>query len=120
MTLDQNHLGLSFVEVNLHKVSAAVASVQGLDQNARRVSFKNALETVYVDVQADKMALGALFMLVVGNIQFHKLIQASEPIAKRGVFNAFFIRYDVVVERFQPRDRVDHEVSVARDVADWV
>lgn len=43
---------------------------------------------------------------VVWNVKFHELIEASEAVAKRGVFDSLFIRDNIIVECFEASYRV--------------
>lgn len=118
--LNLNDFLLSFVEVDLSEIPSFVTSVQRLDKYSRTIPFKNPLEPVNIDLKVKQMLLGGLLLGVIGDVQLHELIQASEPVAKRSIFNPFFVSNGVVVQSQQRLYRVHQEMSVARNRAHWV
>ena len=59
-------------------------------------------------------------MTVVRDVELHELIQPSEPVAERGIFNPLLIGDYEVVKGLQTSDRVYHKVPVARNGADRI
>ena len=66
------------------------------------------------------MLFGRSFVGVVWNVKFHEFVQPTESVAKRCIFNSFFICNHVVVECFQTINRVNEEVTIAGDLAHWI
>ena len=53
-------------------------------------------------------------------MQFHVLIERSEPVAKWSILNPLLICDNESIERFQTRNAVYDKVSVPRDGADRI
>ena len=70
------------IEVYLDVVSRPITSVETLYEYTRRISLKNSSETIYIDLEVEKMLLSTLFFSVVRNVEFHELIETSEPVAE--------------------------------------
>ena len=66
------------------------------------------------------MLLSTSLVTVVWDVELHELVQASESVAERGVFNPFFVSDYEVVKRFEAGNRVNHEVPVARNGTDRI
>lgn len=80
--LDFYDLLSPLIEVYLDVVSRPISSVETLDEYTRRIPLKNSSETIYVDLKVKKMLLSTLFFGVVRNVEFHELIETSEPVAE--------------------------------------
>ena len=97
-----------------------MSSKQTLDQNTRTVPLETSFQSVDVYFQIELVLVCAWLVAVVRYVPAHILIHASEPIAKGCIFNPLFISDDILVKCFESRYAVDHEMSVARNVAEWV
>ena len=118
--LDLYDLLSTLIEVDLHVVARSVATIQRLDQDGGTVSLEDAAQSVDVDLKIEQVLFGTFFLRVIGYVQFHELVEASEPVTERRVFNALFISDHKVVESHQRLNRVHQEVTVARNRADRV
>lgn len=110
----------TLVVVDLLVVTRTVPAVQTLNQNAGRVAFEYAFEPVHVDLKVKQVLLGRSFVQIVGDVEFHVLVQGPEAVAKARIFNPLLVGYHEVVKGSQTRNAVDKEVSVARDRTDGV
>lgn len=110
----------SLVKVNLNDVSGPVTSVQTLNQDRRRVSFKDSAKTVDVYFQVEDVLLSRLLSGVVRNVEFHEFVQTSESVPKACVFDSFFVSDDETVQSQQVLDAVDQVMPVAWNAADRV
>lgn len=66
------------------------------------------------------MLLCARFVTIICDVPLHILVETSEAVTKRGIFNPLFISDHIVVESLETWDRVYDEVTVTRNGAHWV
>jgi hypothetical protein len=88
----------SLVEVDLDVVPGPVAPVEALNEDARAVSLKDTPESVNIDLKIEQMLFCGLFLGVIRNVELHELVETSESISKRSIFNSFLVSYHKVVE----------------------
>jgi len=118
--LNFNNLLSSFVEVDLDIIPGSVTSIQTLYENTRTVSLEDSPEPVYIYFQIEQMLFSRFFFGVVGNVEFHELVETSKSIAKRCIFNSFFVGYNKIIKGEQSGNTIDQEMSVTWDATYWV
>ena len=72
-------------------MARSVTSIQTLNQNRRRVTFKYTLQSVYINIQTNQVTLSALQLGVVGDVQLHELVKSSESVSETRIFNSLFV-----------------------------
>ena len=66
------------------------------------------------------MLLGGLLIYVVRDVKLHVLVKRTEAVAKRSIFDAFFVSDYEIVQGFETWDAVDDVMPVTRDRTDRV
>lgn len=118
MQLDDRSESLLVVALGI--VAGGTPSPEALNQDAGTVALENTLEAVHIDLEVKEVLLGRAFVGVVGDVQLHELVEATEAVTEGGVLDALLIGYHVVIERLEARNRVHQEVTVARDLTHWI
>ncbi len=95
LDLDDLHDLLVHLEADL--ISLPPAPVDRLDQDGRAVSFEDALESVDIYLEVEKVLLCRFLSRVVGDMQLHELVERAETVTEGGVVDALLVRDHVVV-----------------------
>tara|TARA_B110000285_G_C15076848_1_gene591255 strand:- start:412 stop:810 length:399 start_codon:yes stop_codon:yes gene_type:complete len=88
----------SFVEVNLDVVPGAIATVEALNEDTRAISLKDTPESVNVYLKIEQMLFCRLFLGVIRDVELHELVEASESVSERSIFNSLFVGYNKIVK----------------------